>query len=216
LVRVSGLRYCDRLTPVQLPNDIEIKLLGCGQSVIVAVTTDNRIFASFGSHDDLILEDHKKNYLPIFALEMPKFAREKNISALACGVCHALFVFNGCELWSASPFYWSGTGCKNLYPLLDKISECELASNTKIITHVKCGINFSVVVLEEQYIYTCGQDNFGQCCRSDQAEEKVFYRINDPENIQQQGILQLECGPSHLVILTKEKRIYMCGSKNSG
>lgn len=69
-----------------------------------------------------------------------------------------LYSVDDCELWSASPSYCSGTGRKNLHPLLDKISEGELATNTKTITHVKCGISFSVVVLEEQYIYTCGED----------------------------------------------------------
>lgn len=89
-------------------------------------------------------------------------------------------------------------------------------NTTQQVTHLSCGGFFSAVVLEHRYVYTAGHNNFGQCCRRC-SDSLLFGLIQDDENhVQSQLVEQLICGPAHMTIFTRHKRLYFVGSNLEG
>ena len=84
------------------------------------------------------------------------------------------------------------------------------------ITHISAGYYFWVIVLDNRYIFTCGEQNGGQLCRDQQNVASNGYQL-----ICEQGILngkiikEVRAGFRYWMVLTTDNQLYGCGSSSN-
>jgi len=83
------------------------------------------------------------------------------------------------------------------------------------ITHMSAGYYFWIVVLDNRYIFTCGEQRGRQLCRDRQNEESSEYQL-----ISEQGMLngkiikEVRAGFRYWMVLTTDNQLYSCGENS--
>ena len=164
---------------------------GCGSNA----------FGQLGS----LKTDDKNKYCSSFKI----LEDVKNVKNVACGLRHSLFLLNDGSVAGCGS---NRKGQLNLKTQPEKQAKVELVTivpledSSSRVSRVKAGQNFSVLEFENK-LFAFGDDKHGQVSG-----------INDyfchKEN--QEQVLQVECGWTHVAILTKNQSIKSWGRKDYG
>lgn len=80
------------------------------------------------------------------------------------------------------------------------------------VSQVSCGRSHSLILTDEEGVYSLGNNSHGQCGRpiiplEDYSSNKVIHKIGGIEG----KIKQISCGHDHSLFLTEDGHVYSCG-----
>ena len=83
--------------------------------------------------------------------------------------------------------------------------------NLPKINQISCGSNFSVCVDHEGFMWSFGENNYGQLGTGNQTNFNVPQKIEDLP-----PVLSVSCGSSHTLMITNDDNLWSCGKNNLG
>lgn len=131
---------------------------------------------------------------------------QKQVSMVACGWHHLLFVSNS-ELYSMG---CNGYGQCGILKLRATISTPQLLNweHTHMVKQLACGEQHSLVLLTDGSVYAMGSNAFGQTGCLEQKEEHVLQKV---DGIEHAFISAIACGSRHSVLLEEDGDLYTMG-----
>jgi alpha-tubulin suppressor-like RCC1 family protein len=80
----------------------------------------------------------------------------------------------------------------------------------KIIKDVSCN-NHTIILTDEDRLYSCGENTFGQLCLGHEREQTMFQLVNSNKNI-----LFSTTGGNYTAVITRDNNLYTCGQNSFG
>jgi alpha-tubulin suppressor-like RCC1 family protein len=95
------------------------------------------------------------------------------------------------------------------------LSDMSFKLQSEQITHLVCAYYYTVCVLDQQRVFVSGFNGVGQLGTGDVTSVDHFVELNY-SFLEQEGVLDVQCGPAHTLVLTKMNNLYMCGWNDKG
>jgi alpha-tubulin suppressor-like RCC1 family protein len=81
-----------------------------------------------------------------------------------------------------------------------------------IIKNIFCGFDYNIILNENNELYVCGNNYYGQLGFGDKEDRKTYYNLK--HNLGK--IKNIFCGSNHNIILNENNDIYVCGNNVNG
>ena len=182
-----------------------IKQIRCGMCFTVCVTCDGNLYTfGFNNNGQLGTE-------PKLSRSFPKEIDSlRNVDFVECG---GEFVIsktldNNVYVWGANKHGQLGTGDTE-----SKMFPFKLESFKESIADIKCGMNHTLILTNNQEIFSCGSNQFGKLGRDTGENDysSSFIKIPSLSEIRRIG-----CGDEHSVCINVFKDFFVFGSNLYG
>jgi alpha-tubulin suppressor-like RCC1 family protein len=203
----------------ELPEDVKIIGASCGSHHTVLLSDDGRIW-TFGDNinGQLGHGDIEERYVPT-EIQMNKNEREEDVKiiSVSCGTSHTVLLSeDGKHIWT---FGNNRYGQLGLEDNLDKNvpTEIQREEDVKIIS-VSCGGFHTVLLSDDDRIWTFGDNFYGQLGHGDIEERYVPTEIQRNINGLHKDvrIIDISCGSKHTVLLSDDGGIWTFGNNEHG
>jgi alpha-tubulin suppressor-like RCC1 family protein len=132
-----------------------------------------------------------------------------DIKQFACGLNHIFILTNDNKLYSCGENDYSQLGRTGDETLFMEVSIEKNISGTKKIV---CGNNYTIVLTNDNKIYSCGDNYYGQLGRIGNNKKMMEVLIEGNRS----GIKDISCGHDHTFVLTNDNKLYSCGDNVHG
>jgi alpha-tubulin suppressor-like RCC1 family protein len=134
------------------------------------------------------------------------FGKIKNIY---CGSQHNIILNENNELYVCGNNYYGqlGLGDYNI-----RYTYTKLEHNFGKIKNIYCGEHHNIILNENNELYVCGHNNFGQLGLGDNYNRNVYTKLEHNFG----KIKNIYCGANHNIILNENNEVYVCGYNNYG
>jgi len=196
----------ERHTFTRIPNTpSNINQLYGGDFHTLLLTDDDTVYAcGYNSRGQLGLGDNNERHIFTLVPNTPS-----NITQIQCGYFHTLL------LTDENKLYACGGNHEGQLGLGDRVNRntFTLIPNTPSNIKQLYGGDFHTMLLtDENKVYACGENSYGQLGLGDNNEINTFTRIpNTPSNV-----TQLCCSFNHTLLLTDDDTVYACGDNSYG
>mmetsp|Transcript_216 Transcript_216/g.378 ORF Transcript_216/g.378 Transcript_216/m.378 type:complete len:805 (+) Transcript_216:165-2579(+) len=201
------------------PNKIKIESLEkhgyaklcCAGVHTIIVTSNNEIWVcGYNTYGQLGISSKDDSYKPV---ELTSFKKEGIIiKDVICGDYHSIFLSENGKLWSCGKNSQGQLGLEDTAPRT--VPHPITFFDDMNITHVSCGENHSIVVVDNREVYGFGTNARGQLGLDDtKSNIKRPTKIELPTN---ESIKILQCGRNFTVLVTTNDQIIVFGDNNSG
>lgn len=185
--------------------------LCCAGVHTVIVTGNNEIWVcGYNTYGQLGINTKDDSFKPV---ELTVFKEKgKVIKDVICGDYHSIFHTEEGELWSCGKNTQGQLGLDDTNPRTTphRIKFFELMN----ITHVSCGENHSIVIVDNNQVYGFGTNTRGQLGLTDtKTNVKIPTLIKLPTT---SDIKILQCGRNFTVLVTVDDEIVVFGDNNTG
>jgi len=130
---------------------------------------------------------------------------------IICGLYHTILLNTDGSIYVAG---YNGYGQLGDGTTTNRSSLVELSNTTgKIPKQVKCGNNFTMILMTDGSIYGCGENNYGQLGDGTTTNSSSLVQlVNNTEKTPE----KISTGDNHTSILMSDGTIYSCGHNSSG
>ena len=185
--------------------DGSIKQVACGDRFTFILTENNQLWACgqnrFGQ---LGLGDNrgKKTFTKLDWTG-------GSIKQVACGSSHTIVLTDDNTLWACGEnrFGQLGLGDNTNINTLTKLDWTGGA-----IKQIACGDRFTFILTENNQLWACGQNNFGQLGLGDNTDRNILTKLNWTDGY----IKQFACGDRFTFILAENNQLWACGDNEKG
>jgi alpha-tubulin suppressor-like RCC1 family protein len=137
------------------------------------------------------------------------------IKFVSCGDKHTYLVTEENKLYATGSNYF-GQLAEGQVTKRERFKRvrCEALRERKIRS-IDSGTNFTIVLTDDNKLFSCGSNSYGQCsfgCAS--SQQCAFKEITEPKI--ESDIVQISCGGLHTMVLTAEHKVYTCGWNGYG
>ena len=181
------------------------KRVVCGGDYTFVQTDDNQLWAcGWNSKGQLGLGDN----------ELIKILTKLNwtggaVKQIACGTAHTFILTEDNQLWACgfNKFGQLGLGDNYYRKTLTKLNWTGGA-----VKQVTCGDDYTFVLTEDNQLWACGRNQFGQLGLGPAYHKKTLTKLNWTGG----AIKQVSCGDHHTFVLTDDNKLWACGSNYEG
>jgi alpha-tubulin suppressor-like RCC1 family protein len=183
----------------------KIKNIFCGEYHNIILNENNEIYVcGYNEYGQLGLGDNK-NRNTYTKLEH-NFGKIKNIY---CGGFHNIILNENNELYVCGNNSYGQLG---LGDFQDRYIYTKLENNFGKIKNIYCGAYHSIILNEEDELYVCGDNEYGQLGLGDYNNRNVYTKLEHNFG----KIKNLYCGGYHNIILSDNNEVYVCGYNYHG
>jgi len=137
------------------------------------------------------------------------------IKFVACGDKHTYLVTDENKIYAAGSNYF-GQLAERQITKRERFKRVRSdALEGRKIKSIDCGSNFTIVLTDDNKLFSCGSNSYGQCslgCVNPQ--QCTFKEITEPKIDAE--IVAISCGGLHTMVLTAEHKVYTCGWNGYG
>jgi len=191
-------------------NNSVINKIYSSQFSTYILTEDNNIFACGANYNGQLGIDsiYHQN---IFTLVDTSMLNGAAIIKLSTGVSFFTILTNNNKLYSCGDNFFGQLGIQSNNNYITKLSEMNLINFTSNIypIDIECGGNFIIVLSNDNNVYCCGNNNFGQLGTGNTINQNILTKINI--NLNNSIPKELSCGYFHSCILTTDNNVYFSG-----
>jgi E3 ubiquitin-protein ligase HERC4 len=212
----SGL--VDTFMPVERDNSplMNIVQVTCGEYFSTFLTNDFRAYSCGQNHHGQCGVGHLDAVIsPTLITDLVFY----NIVNITCGYYHTIYQTDTGDVWTV--------GCANdgrlgLGPGVrsDVISPVQIHPKTfnyERVTKVSCGGTFTLFLTEENNIFACGWNSYGQLgLNSNVTSVYTVQQVKTPVELLRQKIKEIVCGACHTVFLTENDEAWAVGWNTYG
>lgn len=198
-------------TKTTLPNISPAKIT-CGNYHTIIQTTNNLIYST-GNNEYGQLGIGKNTTTKVFTLVDSVSLDISSSTVIKAGYDNSFILSN--KLYSC--------GNNMYYNLINNDNLC--FSNTKIFTNlndkiknIKYGKNFIVILTENNNIFTCGVNTYGQLGIGTTINSNILNNLNEVSIAISPSVypIDIACGDEHFIVLMNNNKVYGCGRNNYG
>jgi alpha-tubulin suppressor-like RCC1 family protein len=195
-----------------------VKQIECGFLCTFVLMENNDIYASgSNSSGQLGLSD----IVDRFKFEKVNIDDvEDNIKEISCGLQHTFILMENNDIYACGN---NNSGHLGIGDMINKskFEKVNIEGLEDNIKQICCGYNTTFILAENNSIYACGYNEFGQLGTGDRIDRKKFVRVHmDYFEYMGGNIEKISCGDYHTVVLVKRNNsndmIYVCGKNSSG
>jgi alpha-tubulin suppressor-like RCC1 family protein len=198
--------YDNREVHTKLEHNLgKIKNIYCGGYHNIILNDNNEVFVCGGnSVGQLGLGDYNKRN--IYTKLEHNFGKIKNIY---CGSHNNIILNENNELYVCG---YNCYGQLGLGDFQDRYIYTKLEHNLGKIKNICCGDFHNIILNENDEVYVCGHNEFGQLGLGDNYNRNTYTKLE--HNIGK--IKNIYCGDNHNIILNDNNEIYVCGDNTFG
>jgi alpha-tubulin suppressor-like RCC1 family protein len=192
----------------------DINQIVCGGYHTFVLTNDNQIYAcGNNTHNELGLGyiDNKNKFTK---LENSPWQNAK-IRQIICGWYHTYILTYNNDLFACglNEEGQLGLGDNKYRTVFAKLVYTPWRGSS--IKQVACGYYYTFVLTDNNQLFACGNNLYGQLSLGDNIDRNLFIRL-DNSLWGNKNIKQINCGNTHLFILTDDNYLFSCGSNRNG
>jgi alpha-tubulin suppressor-like RCC1 family protein len=191
----------NRNTYVKLEHNFGIiKNIFCGGQYNIILNTDNELYVCGNNeYGQLGLGDNKQRN--IYEKLEHNFGVIKNIY---CNSIFNILLNENNEIYVCGNNYYGQLG---LGDTTNRDKYIKLKHNFGIIKNIYCGRNHSIILNENNELYVCGYNGYGQLGLGDTQDRKIYVSLKHNFGF----IKNISCGSFHNIILNESNDIFVCG-----
>ena len=122
---------------------------------------------------------------------------------------HSLILENDGTLWGCGG---NGSGELGLGNNTDRNTFTKITTNTDDVKEIYCGRNHTFILKNDDTLWGCGQNNYGQLGLGDNTDRNTFTKITTNTD----DIKSVYCGGYHTLILKNDGTLWGCGDNSCG
>ena len=167
-----GLRdYTNRTTLTKITTNTDnIKSVYCGSSYTVILKNDGTLWGcGWNDYGQLGLGDESNR--TIFTQIT---TNTDNIKSVYCGYHHTIILKNDGTLWGCG---YNGEGQLGLGNTTYRNTFTQITTNVDNIKEVYCGFNHTLILKNDNTLWGCGQNKYGQLGLGDESNRTTFTQI---------------------------------------
>ena len=127
-----------------------------------------------------------------------------DIESVYCGYSHTIILKNDNTLWACG---WNEYGQLGLGDTSDRTTFTRIVTNTDNIKSVHCGYGHTIILKNDNTLWACGRNDYGQLGLGDKSNRNTFTQIN----INSENIKSIYCGGTHTIISKNDGTLWGCG-----
>jgi alpha-tubulin suppressor-like RCC1 family protein len=186
-----------------------VKDINCGVYYNIILCEDNSLWAAGdNNYGQLGLGDTTNR--SVFTKVTKPSGMTSNIKDIICGGYFSILLLDNNELWVCgdNDNGQLGLGDYNNRTTFTKVTKpSTMTSNVK---DINCGHYHTVLLTNDNEIWACGYNNFGQLGLGDNTDRKAFTKVTKPSTMTS-NIKDIICGANHTILLTNDNEIWACG-----
>jgi alpha-tubulin suppressor-like RCC1 family protein len=177
----------------------------CGYFHNIILNENNEIFViGNNSYGQLGLGDYDNR--EVYTKLEHNLGKIKNIY---CGGFHSIILNENNELYVCG---FNGSGQLGLGDCDNRNVYTKLEHNLGKIKNIFCGTYHNIILNENNELYVCGYNEFGQLGLGDCDDINVYTKLE--HNLGK--IKNIYCGANHSVIINDNNELYVCGDNQCG
>ena len=189
-----------------------IKMVASGLKHTIFLTTDGKVYASGdNTYGQLGTGDTISNNSPILITQT---IGSLNITAVACGRNHTLFLTNTGKVYACGSNYSGQLGRGTSSTSITTTTELITPITTLTISAIACGEEHSAFLANNGTVYACGRNIEGQLGRGTTSVTTSVAQVTSV--ISTFVITAIACGSDHTVFLRSNGLVYACGLNTNG
>ena len=129
-----------------------------------------------------------------------------DIKSVYSGYDHTIILKNDGTLWGCGA---NGNGQLGLGDTDHRAILTQITTNTNNIKSVHCGGDHTIILKNDNTLWGCGHNGYGQLGLSNTSNRNVFTKITD-------NVKSADCGRGHTIILKNDGTLWGCGRNSYG
>jgi len=199
---VSDVTVPRRMTALDGRRVVSLATGGCHGAVVVE---GGDVFAwGRNWHGELGVSDTKAGSAPVI-VSMDEGVRA---AAVAAGARHTLVLDETGQVWACGQCADGQLGTGGRDKAVSKMTLVPLPSGAKA-TQVACGRDFSIVVLADGRVLSCGADDYGQLGQG--KANRYESSMREIKHLQGIHVQSVSCGDYHVAACDRQGRVYAWG-----
>jgi alpha-tubulin suppressor-like RCC1 family protein len=179
----------------------KIKNIYCGASNNIILNENNELYVCGGNNmGQLGLGDY--DYREVYTKLEHNFGKIKNIF---CGANHNIILNENDELYVCGSNYDCQLGLGDNYNRINTYTK--LKYDFGKIKYIYCGDYHNIMLNENNELYVCGNNKFGQLGLGDNNDRNIYTKLEHNFG----KIKNIYCGGFHSIILNENNELYFCG-----
>ena len=132
-----------------------------------------------------------------------------DVKLVTCGDEHALILKNDGTLWSTGS---NRHGQLGINSITGTTTYTQITTNVDNIKSIYCGKYYNIILKNDDTLWGCGRNDYGQLGLGDTNNRKTFTQITT--NVD--DIKEIYCGESYVLILKNDNTLWGCGNNGGG
>ena len=132
-----------------------------------------------------------------------------DIKSVYCGENYTIILENDSTLWGTG---YNGNGELGLGSSTNKTIFTQITTNTNDIKEVYCGFHHTIIIKNDDTLWSCGYNEYGQLGLGDTNNRNIFTHIDTNTD----DIKEVYCSNYHNVILKNDGTLWGAGRNYSG
>ena len=132
-----------------------------------------------------------------------------DIKQVCCGADYTIILKNDGTLWS---YGYNSGGQLGLGETINRTTFTQITTNTDDIKSVYCGNHHTFILKNDDTLWGCGWNNYGQLGLENNSNKTTFIQITTNTN----DIKQIYCGFDYTFILKNDDTLWSTGRNNCG
>ena len=129
-----------------------------------------------------------------------------NIKSVHVGYDHTFILKNDGTLWGCG---YNESGQLGLGDTNNRKTFTQITTNTDDIKSIYCGGNHTIILKNDNTLWGCGWNTYGQLGLGNTSSRNVFTKITD-------NVKMVDCGRGHTIILKDDDTLWGCGRNEYG
>jgi autotransporter-associated beta strand protein len=188
--------------------------IACGEVTTIILMSDNTLWGTgYNGNGQLGLNDTtSRNTLTQIPIPVSIYTGMYPVQ-VACGQYHTIVLMSNRTIWGTG-YNANGQLGINTTSYKSVLTQMKISSNNNIMIpysiKIACGNSYTVVLMSDNTIWSCGQNNYGQLGVGDLSIKLVLTQMTTTFDVTDYPI-QIVCGESHTVVLTSSNNVWGCG-----
>jgi len=184
----------------------KIKNIFCGASHNIILNNNNELYVCGYNCSGQLGLGNTKTQNTYVKLEHD-CGKIKNIF---CGAYHNIILNDKNELYVCGWNYYGQLGLGNNKKYRD--TYIKLEHDCGKIKTIYCGANHNIILNEQNELYVCGWNCYGQLGLDDNKDRDTYVKLKHNYGV----IKTIYCGACHNIILNNKNELYVCGGNEYG
>ena len=202
----------DTFTVVPLPEGTVVKQVICGDEISMILTDDGKVFTCGKNMDgQLGLQDRGFDAVWNTFIEVTSLPQGTVVKQMVAGGEHTMILAENGTVFACGSNLFGQLGLSGNYKL-NTFNAINLGN--KIVKQVAAGSGHTIILTEENTVFSCGNNKYGQLGLNNKNEYKnSFTKINLDNSM---VVKQVAACKDYTMILTEDGRVFGCGNNYEG